>query len=129
MYTATFRLFIIVVMSTFLFACTSEPKATYSTPCDLCDKHDFQDLSFGIQDYIHHDKEPARATALFLAQTDSVKSALKGGYKMIECGCTGDVLTYRIWCAGDETYEIYMIEEEENKFAPYGLRPASFDHP
>lgn len=122
--------FITVIFGMTLLACSNsaEPNPTYIKACDLCGQHDFNELSYAIQNYLHNDEELIETTPQFMAQIDSLKTVFKSGYKMIECGCTDDYLTYRLWCAGDETLELYL-ELDDGKFILSNIAEVSFPHP
>lgn len=109
-----------------IFSCSS--KQEFKKDCDLCQQLNQKEVEKSMINFVYNDKT-VHISKGAESQLMEKKETLRHGFKFIECGCKGNDLIYRLWCANDETFELEVKLVGKNQFAITGIHAAEFSHP
>ena len=120
------RIAIIALMTVGVYACQEAPE--FIKDCDLCRQVNGHEVKLTLNDYVYNDNSD-NISKEGLTQINEIKSTLRSGAKVIECGCADGVLVYHLWCSNDDTYQLEVNVLGDRKFEITGIQPAEFSHP
>jgi len=96
--------------------------------CDLCNQVNQHEVETALINFVFNDSTSHISEEAEIRLQEK-KETLHHGFKCVECGCRGNTIVYRLWCATNETYELEVQPDRNNRFTITGIRAATFEHP